>query len=62
MLLPCLSSHQHPSQTMVEAGSHAETDGFAGNQRPFLQTCLWKHERNIQHEKGNNEQSQEFVT
>lgn len=35
---------------MVDSDSHSESDGFAGNHRPFVQTCAWKHERNHEHE------------
>lgn len=53
---PSLSFHQSLSQTMVDSDSHTESDGFAGNQRPFIPTYSWKHQTNFRHEKGNCEQ------
>ena len=62
MLVHGRRSHQDPSQAMVGSNSHTEADGFAGDQRPFLHIHPWKHQRNLQHEKGSHGQAPDFIT
>lgn len=51
------SSHKKLSETMVDSKSHTESDGCPGSPWPFVQIYPWKHQRNIQHEKGNDGQA-----
>lgn len=56
------SCDQSYAQTMVDADTHTEVDGYAGDQRPVLQTCPRKHETNLGNENGSYDQAEEFVT